>query len=224
MIRLRNFQARLYQRLFHKRIAHLNRRAQLALLLKRPRRQPRRAVYAIPPRVSSHQHQQVARPPGRRPRQLVRPQQPHAHRVHQRVARIRIRKDYLAAHIRHADAVPVARYARYHAPEQVAVARVRKPPKPQRVQQRDRPRAHCEDVSHNPPHARCRPLTRLYRRRVIVRLDLHHHRKPIAYVHRARVFAARPHQQARAFARQHTQQRPGMFIPAMLAPQRPEQP
>ena len=59
----------------------------------------------------------------------------------------------------------------------------------QRVQDRDRPGAHREDVAQDPADAGGRALVRLDEGRVIVRLHLERDRETAADVHDARVFA-----------------------------------
>ena len=67
----------------------------------------------------------------------------------------------------------------------------------QRVQQRDRPRAHREDVADDAADAGRRALVGLDERRVVVRLDLEDRGEPVADVDGAGVLA-RPLQHARA--------------------------
>ena len=61
---------------------------------------------------------------------------------------------HLAADRRHADAVAVAADAGDHAGEQPAVPLVGERAEPERIQQRDRPRAHRDDVAHDAADAR----------------------------------------------------------------------
>ena len=75
----------------------------------------------------------------------------------------------------------------------------------QRVEHRDRPRAHREDVAQDAADAGGRALERLDRARVVVRLDLERDRQPAADVHRAGVLA-RAHDDVRPLGRQRAQQ------------------
>ena len=106
-----------------------------------------------------------------------------------------------AADGRNADAVAVAGDAGDDAFEQPARAGRVERSEPQRVQQRDRPRAHREDVADDAADAGRRALVRLDERRVVVRLDLEDRREPFADVDRAGVLA-RALQHLRALGRQ----------------------
>ena len=63
------------------------------------------------------------------------------------------------------------------------------PAEAQRVERRDRPRAHREDVAQDAAHARRRALVRLDERRVVVRLHLEDGRQAVADVDHAGVLA-----------------------------------
>ena len=63
----------------------------------------------------------------------------------------------------------------------------------QRVQDRDGPRAHGEDVAQDAAHAGGRALVGLDEGRVVVRLDLEDGGQAVADVHRARVLARSLH-------------------------------
>ena len=147
-----------------------------------------------------------------------------AHSVDEGIARVAGAEADLAAHVGHADAVAVARYAGHHTVQQVAVARLGQVAEPQRVEQRDGARAHCEYVADYAANPGRRALVWLDRGRVVVGLYLEHHGQPVADVHRAGVLAAGPHQHVRAITGQQPQQRLGVLVAAVLAPQRAEQP
>ena len=141
------------------------------------------------------EQEHVAGARGARQRDLVVPRDADAHRVHQRVAGVRRVERDLAADVGNADAVAVAGDAADHAAEQVAVAgrggRIGlgvglERAEAQRVEQRDRPRAHGEDVADDAADPGRRPLVRLHRGRVVVRLDLEDDRQAVADVDRAR--------------------------------------
>ena len=107
-------------------------------------------------------------------------------------------EDRLAADVRDADAVAVAADAAHDRRRTARAARSSSSgPKPQRVDQRDRPRAHREDVAQDPADAGGRALVRLDRRRVVVALDLERDREAVADVDHAGVLA-RALQHARA--------------------------
>ena len=99
------------------------------------------------------------------------------------VARVEL---HLAADGGHADAVAVAADAGDDAAEQLGRARVVGAAEAERVEARDGPRAHGEDVAQDAADARRRPLVRLDEARVVVRLHLEDGREPVADVDDAR--------------------------------------
>jgi len=86
------------------------------------------------------------------------------------------------------------------------------------VEQRDRARAHGNDVAQDPTHPGRRPLERLHGRRVVVALDLERDREPVAEVEHARVLA-RPLEYARPRAGQPLQQERRVLVAAVLRPE-----
>ena len=113
----------------------------------------------------------------------------HAHGVHEARVLVAVVEAHLAADRGHADAVAVAADAGDRAAEQVAAAAACELPEPQRVEQRDRLRAHREDVADDAAHAGRGALERLHSAGVVVALDLERHREPVADVDRAGVLA-----------------------------------
>ena len=91
----------------------------------------------------------------------------------------------------------------------------------QPVEQRDRPRAHGDDVAQDPADAGRRALERLDGGRVVVRLDLERDRLALAEVEHAGVLA-RPLQHALARRGQPLQQRRGVLVAAVLGPEQRE--
>ena len=89
------------------------------------------------------------------------------------------------------------------------------------VEQRDRPRAHRDDVAEDAADARRRSLERLDRGRVVVALDLERDRLALAEVDHAGVLA-RPLQHAVAVGGQAAQQRRRVLVPAVLGPEQRE--
>ena len=144
----------------------------------------------------------VARARGRGPQHPVRVDDAHAHGVDQARLLVAVVERHLAADGRHPDAVPVVADAGHRAREQVAAARARQLAEAQGVEQRDRPRAHREDVAHDAADAGGRALEGLHGRRVVVALDLQRHGQPVAHVHHAGVLArALQHAIARSWGR-----------------------
>ena len=125
-------------------------------------------------------------------------------------------EDGVAADRRDADAVPVVADPADGALE-VAVRLAEAQP----VQQRDRPRAHRDDVAQDPADAGRRALERLDGGRVVVALDLEGDRLALAEVDHARVLA-RPLEDARARRREALQQQRRVLVAAVLRPEERE--
>ena len=89
------------------------------------------------------------------------------------------------------------------------------------VEQRDRPRAHRDDVAEDAADAGGGALERLDGGRVVVALGLEGHREPVAEVEHAGVLA-RPLQHARAAARQPLQEQRRVLVAAVLRPEERE--
>src|SRR5438552_517864 len=94
-------------------------------------------------------------------------------------------------------------------------------PEEQRVEHRDRPRAHGEDVAQDPAHAGGRALIRLDRRRVIVALDLESAEQSVADIDGPRVLAG-AERDVRSLRRQRAEQLLRALVGAVLAPHRAE--
>ena len=109
--------------------------------------------------------------------------------VHERVARVAGLERDLAADGGNADAVAVPGDAGDDAFEQAPGPGCVEVAEPQRVHQRDGPRAHREDVADDPADAGRRALIRLDERRMVVRLDLEDGGEPFADVDGAGILA-----------------------------------
>src|SRR5205823_13967993 len=96
---------------------------------------------------------------------------PDAHRVDQGVVLVRLVEDGLAPDRRNADAVAVVADPRDRAPEPPA-----RRAEPQPVQERDRARAHRDDVAQDPADPGRGALEGLDRTRAVVALDLERNR------------------------------------------------
>ena len=180
-------------------------------------------MYAVAARRRANDHQDGAGVRCGGAHQASGGEQSDAHGVDERVAVVAGREDHLAAHVRHADAVAVARDSGDDALEQIAVARVVQGPEPQGVQEGNGPRAHGENVAHDAADPRRRALVGLDGGRVVVRLDLEDNRQTIADVHDARVLLARLHQDGGSGGGEALEQRLRVLVAAMLAPERAEQ-
>ena len=122
-----------------------------------------------------------------------------------------------------ADAVAVAADAGDHAFEDPARQRRVERSEAQRVQQRDRPRAHREDVADDAADAGGRALVGLDERRVVVRFDLEDGAQAVADVDGAGVLAGALHD-ARPGGRQRLQMHARALVAAVLRPHHREQP
>ena len=89
------------------------------------------------------------------------------------------------------------------------------------VEQRDRPRAHRDDVAEDAADAGGGALERLDGRRVVVALGLERDGEPVAEVEHAGVLP-RPLQHARAAARQPLQEQRRVLVAAVLRPEQRE--
>ena len=188
------------QLLARERVADLHARPLvLVALVEVLRGQHARPADAVAPGRGAEEHDEVARAGGARAHELVRAQQADAERVDERVVAVGGVEDRLAGDVRDADAVAVAADAAHDAAEQLARALLVERAEPQRVAQRDRPRAHREDVAQDAAHARGRALVGLDGRGVVVALDLERDGEAVADVDHAGVLT-RALQHARAVA------------------------
>ena len=122
-----------------------------------------------------------------------------AEHVDERIAGVALVERDLAADGRNADAVAVAGDAgddAFDGPPRARAFGAVHVAEPQRVHQRDRPRAHGEDVADDAADAGRGALVRLDERRMVVRLDLEDGGEAVADVDRAR--HSRPGPAARA--------------------------
>ena len=178
----------------------------------------------IPASVRSHQHQKVARASSSCRDQSVAFNNADAHGIHQGIVRIEGREIDFTAHIRDAQAITVGGDSPHHTVEKIAVAGFLQGPESQGIEQGNGASPHSEDVPHNSAYPRGRPLERLDSRGVIVGLHLHHHRQPIADVHRPGILLTSLDQNPLACGRKEIQQQLGVLIAAVLAPQCAEHP
>ena len=165
---LHHLEARLEEKLLHERIADLHGRALLGGLVVELGRRHRRAMDAVAAGLGADVVHGVP-DSGRSPLDdLVSPRNPQAEDVHQRIAGVALVEGDLAADGRDADAVSVSRDpgddARHRPPHQ----RVVQGAEAERVQQRDGPRAHREDVADDAADSRRRALIGLDERGMVV--------------------------------------------------------
>ncbi len=144
--------------------------------------------------------------------------QPHAHRVDQTILLVAGLEVDLAADRGHPDRVAVVADSGDHALEQVARApRSGRLAEPQRVEHGDRAGAHREHVAEDPADPGGRPLERLDRARMVVRLDLEGDGEAVSDIDRAGVLA-RADEDVPALGRQAAQELLGVLVGAVLGP------
>ena len=145
--------------------------------------------------------------------------------IHQRVTVIARFEDALAAHRGHAEAVAVMSDAGHHAGEDAAVAgagfRIVETAEAERIEHRDRTRAHGENVAQNAAGAGGGALKGLDEAGVVVRFDLEGDDVAAADIDDAGVFARPLHHQLAA-RRQLLQMQARALIRAVLAPHHTE--
>ena len=188
---LDELQRRLDQQLARERIADLDARAHGGrAIVERRAREHGRTTDAVAPGRRAEQHGHRAGRRRDRARDIPSARtDADAHHVDQRVARVGRVEGQLAAHGRYPDAVAVAADAAHDAVDESPRAPIVGPAELERVEQRDWPRAHGDDVAQDAADAGRGALVWLDRARVVVRLDLEGDGQPIADAHDARVLA-----------------------------------
>ncbi len=172
------------QRLAAERIADLNGWALLVRAFEVLRGEHRRAADPVPAGERPVENERVAGAFRLGGQHALGRENPDAHRVDERVLRIRLVENALAADVRDADAVPVVADAGNRALE-VPVRLAEAEP----VEQRDRARTHGDDVAQDPADARRRALEWLDGGRVVVRLRFERNGNAVAEVDHAGVLA-----------------------------------
>ena len=216
-VRRHQLEAGFDQQLLGERIADLNGRALLLAVLGEVGAGHGRAVDAVAAGLRADIHDRIPDAGRGRVEDLVGLRDADGHRVDEDVAVIgRVEID-LAADRRDSDAIAVAADPRDHARDQVPRLRVVGPAEAQRVQVRDRPRAHGEDVAQDPADARRRALIGLDVGRVVVALHLEDRRVAVADVDHAGIFAGAANH-PRRLGRQLLQVDARALVAAMLRP------
>ena len=135
-------------------------------------------MYAVATGVGADEQQLVACAFSTRAHEVAGPHKADTHRIDHRVLGVAVLEVDLAPDGRHAYAVAVSTDAGDHAIEVPAGFRQRT--ETQRVEQRDRPRAHGDDIAEDASHPGGRALVRLDGRRMVVGLDLENDSPPVA--------------------------------------------
>ena len=205
------------QLLAHERVAHLDGRPLVGVVLAQLlARQHRRAANSVAPGRGPVEDDEVAGAGRAGPRDPVGRQEPDAHRVHEHVVAVGLVEDRLAADSRHADRVPVRADPGHRAVETGVAGREAQP-----VEERDRARAHRDDVAQDPADAGRGALERLDRGGVVVALHLEADRLAVAEVDHARVLTGAL-QHAFPFRGKPFQEEGRMLVAAVLRPEQRE--
>ena len=199
------------------RVADLDRRPLLGVILAELLAgEHARAADAVSPGRGPVEDDDVPRPLRAGRLDAVGRQEPDAHRVDEAVVAVRLVEDRVAADRGDADAVPVVADARDRALELPARLAETQP-----VEQRDRTRAHGDDVAKDAADTGCGALERLDGARVVVAFDLERDRLAPAEIDDARVLA-RALQHAGALRGKAAQQRRRVLVRAVLRPEQRE--
>ena len=190
---LHGFEAGFEQQLLHERIAHLHVRTLLLGFLGELGRRHGCAVDAVAPGLRADVDHRIAGPFRLAVEDLAVLEDAEREDVHQRIAVVAFFEDALAADRRDAEAVAVMRDAGDHAFQDAGIPRsgfrVLEGTEAQRIQHRDRPRAHGENVAQDAADAGGRALKRLDEAGMVVRLDLEGDAVAVADIDDAGVFA-----------------------------------
>src|SRR2546427_2971083 len=190
VVALDELEAGLEEELLQERIADLDRRTLgLVALAQLERRQQRGTGYAVPAGVGADEVDRVAGPRAAGPGDAPDRRDADAHRVDERVLVVCGIEADVPGDVRDAQTVAVERDAADDSAGQVARAGLRRIAEEQRVEERDRPRAHGEHVAHDPADAGGGALERLDGTGVVVALDLEDAGEAAAEVDRAGVLA-----------------------------------
>ena len=208
---LHDLEAGFEQQLFGKWISDLHGRALLFRVSAEFGRGHGRAVNAVSSRLGAEVDDRHANPRSGCIETLVLARDPDRHRVDQAIAVIaRVETDRTADRW-HAERIAVAADAGDNARNQMPRFRMRRRSERQRIQARDRPGAHGEDVAQNAADAGGCALIGLDVARVIVALHLEHARETITDVDDAGVLA-RPLDHPWALRRERAQVDLGRFV------------
>ena len=181
-----DFEAGFEQQLFREGIADLHGRALLGGIVVELGRRHRGAVNAVAAGLGAEIDDRHVHAGRRRVENLVGLGEADRHRVDEDVAVIAGVETHLPADRRHAERIAVAADTGDHARHQMARLRMFRRAKGERVEARDRPRAHREHVAQNAADAGGRALIRLDVARMVVALHLEHDRLTVADVDDAR--------------------------------------
>ncbi len=217
-LRSEQFEARLDQPLLLERIADLHRRPLgLAPRVETSRGEHARAADPVASRRRAEQHRQVAFALGPGEHEPFGGKDAETEHVHERVAAVRVVEHDLAADGRHADRVPIAADPGHDALEEVASAGIVERAEAQRIHERDRTRAHREDVADDAADAGRRTLVRLDRRRMVVTFDAHRDCEAVADVDDSRALT-RTDEHPRRLGGKTTEMHARRLVRAVLGP------
>ena len=213
------FEARLADEFLHEGVAHLHRAALLlGGFLSQVLRGKRRARETIATGRGANVEDRVADAVRCAARDLVVAQDAEAEGVDERIAFVALIEIDLARDGRDAEAVSVVRNAADHAGEEPAHLGIGQLSEAQRVQRRDGPCAHREDVADDSAHARGRALERLDGAGVVVGFDLERDGHAVAHINDAGVLLTRADENVRGLGRESLQHRARVLVGTVLAP------
>ena len=183
------FKAGFHQQLAGERVADLDRRPLGFGFVGKFGRGHGRAMNAVAPRLCPDIDHRVARAGCGRAEDAVAVRQPDSHGIHQNVAVVGRVEIHLAANGRDADAVAIPADTGDDAGQKVTCLFMVRRAETKRVQQRNRPCAHGEDIAKNAADAcRC-ALIGLDEGGVVMALDLEDGGKPVTDIDGASVLA-----------------------------------
>ena len=119
----------------------------------------------------------------------ISPRNANRHGIHQRIAIVARMEIHLAAHGRHAHAIPVTANAAHHTINDALHARRIRRAETQRIQIGNRPRAHGEDIAQNAAHPRRRTIIGFDVRWVVVAFHFENRGQPLTDVNHAGILA-----------------------------------
>ncbi len=184
-----DLEAGLEQELLGEGVADLHGRALLLGALVEGGRRHGRAMDAVAAGLGTEIDDRLPHARGLGVENLVGPRDADRHGVDQDVAVIAAVETGQAADIGHAEGIAVAADAGHHARDEMARARMVRRAEAQRIEHRDRPRAHREDVAQDAADTRRRALVGLDEGGVVVALHLEDDGEAVADVDHAGILA-----------------------------------
>ena len=140
------------------------------------------------------------------------------HGVDQGVAGVGLIEEDLPGHRGHPEAIAVVTDTAHDTVHEIAYPRIIRRAETKRIERGDRAGAHSENVSQYPADAGGRSLVGFNRGRVVMRLNLEHHRQAVTDIHRPGVLLARFGQKVFSLPRERLEKGNGVLVRAVLGP------